>query len=80
MLRVARGLNGIRNRINPTVLRRLLQGYIQAQVQAAVKDELLGFLDEVGIHQGSVLPNVYSFASIFANSINLCRLCPPTEG
>ena len=47
MLRVARGLNGIRNRINPTVLRRLLQGYIQAQVQVAVKDELLAFLDEV---------------------------------
>lgn len=46
MLRVARGLNGIRNRINPTVLRRLLQGYIQAQVQAAIKDELLAFLDE----------------------------------
>ena len=47
MLRVSRGLNSIRNRINPIVLRRLLQGYIQAQVQVAIKDELLGFLDEV---------------------------------
>jgi len=47
MSRVARGINSIRHRLNSNILRRLLQGYIQAQSQIGVRDDLLSFLEEV---------------------------------
>lgn len=46
MARVTRGINSVRGRLNSSVLRRLLQGYIQAQAQSGVRDDLLAFLDE----------------------------------
>lgn len=47
MSRVARGINSIRHRLNQNILRRLLQGYIQAPSQSGVREDLMAFLDEV---------------------------------
>lgn len=63
MSRVARGINSVRHRLNSNILRRLLQGYIQAQSQSAVRDELLSFLDEVRqlVSVFVIGPDVYQF-------------------
>lgn len=52
MSRVARGISSVRHRLSNNVLRRLLQGYIQSQAQAGVRDELLAFLDEPMVSNG----------------------------
>ncbi|XP_045208073.1 26S proteasome non-ATPase regulatory subunit 3-like [Mercenaria mercenaria] len=52
MSRVARGISSVRHRLNNNVLRRLLQGYIQAQAQAGIRDDLLAFLDEPMVSNG----------------------------
>ncbi|XP_052252752.1 26S proteasome non-ATPase regulatory subunit 3-like [Dreissena polymorpha] len=52
MLRVARGISGVRHRLNSNILRRLLQGYMQSPSQLAVKEDLLTFLGEPMLTNG----------------------------
>lgn len=46
MSRVIRGLVTVRRRLNQTILRKLLHGYLVSQT--TIRDELTQFLDEVG--------------------------------
>ncbi|WAR05497.1 PSMD3-like protein [Mya arenaria] len=53
MLRVSRGINSVRHRLNNNILRKLLQAYLQAQTQLPVRDELLLYLDEPMLTNGT---------------------------
>lgn len=52
--RVIRGLVSIRRRLNPVVLRKLLQGYLNSNV--ALKEELLEFVVDSGPEPNGVTP------------------------
>lgn len=69
MSRVARGINSVRHRLNSNILRRLLQGYIQAQSQTGLRDDLLAFLDEVRITVVSLYTVLHNSSAVMGSAL-----------